>query len=113
MMLGKLAPPCVLPSFQGVRSSTSKLMSFFKTVKLITFLVGTARDCRLSKKSLDQDAHKGLTPLKLRAKAAKFAKATVKAQMASFKLKMVLLREIRKLWLQLKCVCQLKSDMVS
>ncbi|KAI7743352.1 hypothetical protein M8C21_003233, partial [Ambrosia artemisiifolia] len=36
-------------------------------------------------KSLDQDARKGLTPLKLRAKAAKFAKATVKAQMASFK----------------------------
>ncbi|KAJ0601972.1 putative isoleucine--tRNA ligase [Helianthus annuus] len=35
--------------------------------------------------SLDQDARKGLTPLKLRAKAAKFAKATVKAQMASFK----------------------------
>ncbi|KAK1417856.1 hypothetical protein QVD17_26990 [Tagetes erecta] len=35
--------------------------------------------------SLDQDARQGLTPLKLRAKAAKFAKATVKAQMASFK----------------------------
>ncbi|XP_024996094.1 isoleucine--tRNA ligase, chloroplastic/mitochondrial isoform X2 [Cynara cardunculus var. scolymus] len=35
--------------------------------------------------SLDQDARKGLTPIKLRAKAAKFAKATVKAQMASFK----------------------------
>ncbi|KAJ0716020.1 putative isoleucine--tRNA ligase [Helianthus annuus] len=35
--------------------------------------------------SLDQDARKGLTPLKLRAKAAKFAKATVKTQMASFK----------------------------
>lgn len=35
--------------------------------------------------SLDQDARKDLTPLKLRAKAAKFAKATVKAQMASFK----------------------------
>ncbi|KAI3784435.1 hypothetical protein L1987_43534 [Smallanthus sonchifolius] len=35
--------------------------------------------------SLDQDARNGLTPLKLRAKAAKFAKATVKAQMASFK----------------------------
>ncbi|PWA48398.1 isoleucine--tRNA ligase, chloroplastic/mitochondrial [Artemisia annua] len=36
--------------------------------------------------SLDQDARKGLTPIKLRAKAAKFAKATLKAQMASFKL---------------------------
>ncbi|PWA48397.1 putative isoleucine--tRNA ligase, mitochondrial [Artemisia annua] len=35
--------------------------------------------------SLDQDARKGLTPIKLRAKAAKFAKATLKAQMASFK----------------------------
>ncbi|CAH1427549.1 unnamed protein product [Lactuca virosa] len=35
--------------------------------------------------SLDQDARNGLTPIKLRAKAAKFAKATVKAQMASFK----------------------------
>uniref|UniRef100_A0A5B7C6J9 isoleucine--tRNA ligase n=1 Tax=Davidia involucrata TaxID=16924 RepID=A0A5B7C6J9_DAVIN len=35
--------------------------------------------------SLDQDARKELTPLKLRAKAAKFAKATVKTQMASFK----------------------------
>ncbi|KAJ0034521.1 hypothetical protein Pint_24529 [Pistacia integerrima] len=35
--------------------------------------------------SLDQDAKKDLTPTKLRAKAAKFAKATVKAQMASFK----------------------------
>ncbi|XP_044487178.1 isoleucine--tRNA ligase, chloroplastic/mitochondrial isoform X2 [Mangifera indica] len=35
--------------------------------------------------SLDQDAKKDLTPMKLRAKAAKFAKATVKAQMASFK----------------------------
>ncbi|KAK2984433.1 hypothetical protein RJ640_014839 [Escallonia rubra] len=35
--------------------------------------------------SLDQDARKGLTPLKLRAKAAKFAKNTVKTQMASFK----------------------------
>ncbi|PPR92760.1 hypothetical protein GOBAR_AA27916 [Gossypium barbadense] len=34
--------------------------------------------------SLDQDARKDLTPLKLRAKAAKFAKATVKAQMSSF-----------------------------
>ncbi|XP_058212467.1 isoleucine--tRNA ligase, chloroplastic/mitochondrial isoform X2 [Rhododendron vialii] len=35
--------------------------------------------------SLDHDARKDLTPLKLRAKAAKFAKATVKIQMASFK----------------------------
>ncbi|KAH9765819.1 isoleucine--tRNA ligase [Citrus sinensis] len=35
--------------------------------------------------SLDEDAKKDLTPSKLRAKAAKFAKATVKAQMASFK----------------------------
>ncbi|CAK9170087.1 unnamed protein product [Ilex paraguariensis] len=35
--------------------------------------------------SLDQDARKELTPLKLRAKATKFAKATVKTQMASFK----------------------------
>lgn len=35
--------------------------------------------------SLDQDARRELTPLKLRAKAAKFAKATVKMQMASFK----------------------------
>ncbi|XP_022721152.1 isoleucine--tRNA ligase, chloroplastic/mitochondrial isoform X3 [Durio zibethinus] len=34
--------------------------------------------------SLDQDARKDLTPLKLRAKAAKFAKATVKTQMSSF-----------------------------
>ncbi|OMO59448.1 Aminoacyl-tRNA synthetase, class Ia, partial [Corchorus capsularis] len=34
--------------------------------------------------SLDQDTRKDLTPLKLRAKAAKFAKATVKAQMSSF-----------------------------
>lgn len=35
--------------------------------------------------SLDQDARRELTTLKLRAKAAKFAKATVKTQMASFK----------------------------
>ncbi|XP_059632729.1 isoleucine--tRNA ligase, chloroplastic/mitochondrial [Cornus florida] len=35
--------------------------------------------------SLDQDARNELTPLKLRAKAAKFAKATVKTQMTSFK----------------------------
>lgn len=35
--------------------------------------------------SLDEDARKDLTPLKLRAKAAKFAKATVKTQMTSFK----------------------------
>ena len=35
--------------------------------------------------SLDQDARKDLTPLKLRAKAAKFAKQTVQKQMASFK----------------------------
>ncbi|KAG6582211.1 Isoleucine--tRNA ligase, chloroplastic/mitochondrial, partial [Cucurbita argyrosperma subsp. sororia] len=35
--------------------------------------------------SLDKEARKDLTPIKLRDKAAKFAKATVKAQMASFK----------------------------
>ncbi|KAF3456218.1 hypothetical protein FNV43_RR00868 [Rhamnella rubrinervis] len=35
--------------------------------------------------SLDQAARKDLTPIKLRAKAAKFAKDTVKNQMASFK----------------------------
>ncbi|KAK7264637.1 hypothetical protein RJT34_32246 [Clitoria ternatea] len=35
--------------------------------------------------SLDQKARKDLTPLKLRAKAAKFAKETVKNQMSSFK----------------------------
>ncbi|RVX21955.1 Isoleucine--tRNA ligase, chloroplastic/mitochondrial [Vitis vinifera] len=35
--------------------------------------------------SLDQDARRELTPLKLRAKASRFAKATVKNQMASFK----------------------------
>ncbi|XP_071730451.1 isoleucine--tRNA ligase, chloroplastic/mitochondrial [Rutidosis leptorrhynchoides] len=35
--------------------------------------------------SLDQDTRNGLTPIKLRAKAARFAIATVKAQMASFK----------------------------
>lgn len=35
--------------------------------------------------SMDQEARKELTPLKLRAKAAKFAKDTVKTQMASFK----------------------------
>ncbi|KAL8484972.1 hypothetical protein ACS0TY_027326 [Phlomoides rotata] len=35
--------------------------------------------------SLDQDARKELTPIKLRAKAAKFAKATVKNQMVAFK----------------------------
>ncbi|KAJ7955098.1 Isoleucine-tRNA ligase [Quillaja saponaria] len=35
--------------------------------------------------SLDQEARKDLAPLKLRAKAAKFAKDTVKAQMSSFK----------------------------
>ncbi|CAI9118806.1 OLC1v1020422C2 [Oldenlandia corymbosa var. corymbosa] len=34
--------------------------------------------------SLDEDARKELTPIKLRKKAAKFAIATVKAQMASF-----------------------------
>ncbi|KAM7279806.1 hypothetical protein ACFE04_006940 [Oxalis oulophora] len=34
--------------------------------------------------SLDQEARKDLTSLKLRAKAAKFAKATVKSQMAAF-----------------------------
>lgn len=44
--------------------------------------------------SLDQEARKELTPLKLRAQAAKFAKATVKTQMASFKVK------IKGLWLQ-------------
>ncbi|XP_010547028.1 PREDICTED: isoleucine--tRNA ligase, chloroplastic/mitochondrial [Tarenaya hassleriana] len=35
--------------------------------------------------SLDQESRKELTPVKLRAKAAKFAKSTVKTQMASFK----------------------------
>lgn len=35
--------------------------------------------------SLDQAARKDLTTIKLRAKAAKFAKDTVKNQMASFK----------------------------
>ncbi|EYU43948.1 hypothetical protein ABFS82_07G014600 [Erythranthe guttata] len=35
--------------------------------------------------SMDQDARKDLTPVKLRAKAAKFAKTTVKNQMAAFK----------------------------
>ncbi|XP_031397569.1 isoleucine--tRNA ligase, chloroplastic/mitochondrial isoform X2 [Punica granatum] len=35
--------------------------------------------------SLDRDARKDLTPIKLREKAAKFAKSTVKTQMASFK----------------------------
>ncbi|KAL3648693.1 Isoleucine--tRNA ligase, chloroplastic/mitochondrial [Castilleja foliolosa] len=35
--------------------------------------------------SLDQDARQDLTPVKLRAKAAKFAKSTVKNQMAAFK----------------------------
>ncbi|XP_043715666.1 isoleucine--tRNA ligase, chloroplastic/mitochondrial isoform X1 [Telopea speciosissima] len=35
--------------------------------------------------SMDQDARRELTPLKLRAKAAKFAKDTVKTQMKSFK----------------------------
>ncbi|KAI3962312.1 hypothetical protein MKX01_005314 [Papaver californicum] len=35
--------------------------------------------------SMDQDARKDLTPIKLRAKAAKFAKATVNTQMKSFK----------------------------
>ncbi|OMP09967.1 hypothetical protein COLO4_04960 [Corchorus olitorius] len=39
---------------------------------------------RVVLQSLDQDTRKDLTPLKLRAKAAKFAKATVKAQMSSF-----------------------------
>ncbi|KAL0685797.1 hypothetical protein Bca4012_052645 [Brassica carinata] len=36
-------------------------------------------------KSMDQEVRKELTPLKLRAKAAKFAKATVEKQMESFK----------------------------
>ncbi|KAI4338518.1 hypothetical protein MLD38_023567 [Melastoma candidum] len=35
--------------------------------------------------SLDEDSRKNLTPMKLREKAAKFAKSTVKMQMASFK----------------------------
>ncbi|KAM6545173.1 hypothetical protein CsatB_025909 [Cannabis sativa] len=35
--------------------------------------------------SLDENTRKDLTPVKLRAKAAKFAKATVKTQMTSFK----------------------------
>lgn len=35
--------------------------------------------------SMDQDARKELTPLKLREKAAKFAKETVNIQMKSFK----------------------------
>lgn len=35
--------------------------------------------------SMDQELRKELTPIKLRAKAAKFAKETVKTQMASFK----------------------------
>ena len=39
--------------------------------------------------SIDQDVRKELTPLKLRAKAAKFAKDTVKNQMASFKVNFV------------------------
>lgn len=34
---------------------------------------------------MDQDARKALTPLKLRKKAAKFAKETVNVQMKSFK----------------------------
>lgn len=34
---------------------------------------------------MDKEARNNLTPLKLRAKAAKFAKDTVKTQMSSFK----------------------------
>lgn len=41
--------------------------------------------------SLDDDARKELTPLKLRNKAAKFAKSTVQSQMASFKVVYILL----------------------
>lgn len=41
--------------------------------------------------SLNDDARKELTPLKLRNKAAKFAKSTVQSQMASFKVIYILL----------------------
>ncbi|GMP30255.1 hypothetical protein CsSME_00005002 [Camellia sinensis var. sinensis] len=43
------------------------------------------KEDELHTSSWDHDARKELTPLKLRAKAAKFAKATIKTHMASFK----------------------------
>ncbi|KAL3648598.1 hypothetical protein CASFOL_005001 [Castilleja foliolosa] len=60
---------------------------FFRIFKFITCLVGIVMACQLNEilQSLDQDARKEQTPVKLRAKAAKFAKSTVKNQMAAFK----------------------------
>ncbi|KAE8730990.1 Isoleucine--tRNA ligase [Hibiscus syriacus] len=63
-----------------VHSSSETLDFFENSLKLslpLAFILSLLQ-------SLDQDARKDLTPLKLRAKAAKFAKATVKAQMSSF-----------------------------
>ncbi|KAF8401487.1 hypothetical protein HHK36_012427 [Tetracentron sinense] len=58
------------------------------TISLKRFLLGLLCNQIRPRKvlqSMDQDARKELTPLKLRAKAAKFAKETVKTQMKSFK----------------------------
>ena len=66
---------CELVVLRGIRNRAPNLYSLSNlTVRFISVL-----------QSLDQDARRELTPLKLRAKASKFAKATVKTQMASFK----------------------------
>ncbi|WZY79182.1 hypothetical protein YC2023_025566 [Brassica napus] len=70
--------------FLPIKLSASS-SSCSKTIKFSMFLGGIAMAFQLILQSLDQEVRKELTPLKLRAKAAKFAKATVKTQMESFK----------------------------
>lgn len=66
---------CLWVVLCGIRNRAPNLYSLSNlTVRFISVL-----------QSLDQDARRELTPLKLRAKASRFAKATVKNQMASFK----------------------------
>lgn len=81
LSLGWLA---LTPSF-GWKNQSSCCM-FCGDVKE-RFLIHTLLDALFISvlQSLDQAARKDLTPIKLRAKAAKFAKDTVKNQMASFK----------------------------
>ncbi|GJV72909.1 isoleucine--tRNA ligase, chloroplastic/mitochondrial [Tanacetum coccineum] len=76
----------VTPLFQAssisLRDDLSCILNYFCLLLQQTNVAATF----LWKRLLTLDARKGLTPKKLRAKTAKFAKATVKAQMASFKI---------------------------
>nr|KAJ0222749.1 hypothetical protein LSAT_V11C200084260 [Lactuca sativa] len=72
-------------SMYAIHRLTTRKLPFNDTQTMTRANKGRAFVRALKNNSLDQDARNGLTPIKLRAKSAKFAKATVKAQMASFK----------------------------